>query len=84
METYQLAFVNSVDADQPVHVHSLIKIYTIHILLTQACLKIFLSCVDSDMYIFVQPGSNIACYENPYFIKDVSREKPVIVLTDTL
>ena len=33
---YKLAFVNSIDPDQPVYLHSLIKIYTVHILLTPA------------------------------------------------
>ena len=36
-KSYTLAFVKSIDPGQPVHPHSLIKMYTGYILLTQAC-----------------------------------------------
>ena len=41
-------FVNSADADQLLHSHSVNKLYTVHILLSQDCKKIMSTGVDSD------------------------------------
>ena len=44
---YKSVLVNSID--EPVHPYSLIKIYTVHLLLlTQTYLQIISTCVDSD------------------------------------
>ena len=43
---YGFDCMNSVDPDQPAHAHSLIKIYSVHIILPQACQKLLSTCVD--------------------------------------
>ena len=45
---YKLALVERIDPYQTVHPYSQIKIYTVHISLTQACSTILSACLDSD------------------------------------
>ena len=37
------------DPDQPVYPHSLVNVYTVRILLAQACKKLLSSCADSEI-----------------------------------